>query len=235
MSSGLLNEQQMAEKLGSQWKPFWKTCTSRATGLPYVLQPTSGANTTTYPSPHPLPLRQHLLQFSHTLNIPTLVSHNHLTPSQINSTFSNLAGDALLYIIHRVPPFRYLGHHGDLHHHPHHQPHFTGPYNRTTLPQPDIGLTDQYLMKNRALWICRTPACEALLCATTGKTDYMEIDWLFNVMQILISLFSRFASLPFGNIVDMQLGLNLLVRRHGSYLSSSSISRYIHGEHTSRP
>ena len=65
-------------------------------------------------------------------------------------------------------------------------------------------------MKNRALWICRTPACKALLCVTTGKkTDYMEIDWLFNVMQILLSLFSHYASLPFGNIVNMQLGLNL--------------------------
>ena len=210
MNSGSLNEQQMAEKLGSQWKPFWKTCTSRVTGLHYVLQPTLGASTTTYPSPHSLPLRQHLLRFSHILNIPTLVSHNHLTPSQINYTFSNLAGDALLYIIHRAPLFRYLGHHGDLHHHPHHHPHFTAPYNRTTLLQPDIYLTDQYLLKNRALWICRTPACKALLRFATGKkTDYMGIYWLFNVMQILLPLFSRYSSLPSGNIVNMQLGLNL--------------------------
>ena len=71
MSSGSLNKQQKAEKLGSQWKLFWKTCTSRGTMLQYVLQPTIGADTTTYPSPHPLPLRQHLLRFSHILNIPT--------------------------------------------------------------------------------------------------------------------------------------------------------------------
>ena len=48
MNSGSLNKQQMAEKLGSQWKPFWKTCTSHVIGLHYVLQPTIGAGTTTY-------------------------------------------------------------------------------------------------------------------------------------------------------------------------------------------
>ena len=41
-------------------------------------------------------------------------------------------------------------------------------------------------------------------------TDYMGIYWLFNVMQILLPLFSRYSSLPFGNFVNMQLGLNLL-------------------------
>ena len=139
------------------------------------------------------------------------MSHNHLTPSQINYTFSNLAGDALLNIIHRVPLFLYLGHHGDLHHHPHHQPHFTGPYTRTTLLHPDIHLTDQYLLTNRALWICRTPACNApLRFATVKKTDYMGIYWLFNVVQILLPLFSRYSSLLVGNFVNMQLGLNLL-------------------------
>ena len=53
--------------------------------LTYYSQ-TIGANTTTYPSPHPLPLRQHLLQFFHTLNIPTLVSHNHFDaiPDQLH-------------------------------------------------------------------------------------------------------------------------------------------------------
>ena len=127
MNSGSLNRQQMAEKLGSQWKPFWKTCTSRVTGLHYVPQPTIGAGTTTYPSLPPRPLRHHLLRFSHILNIPTYVSHNHLRPSLTNCTFSNLVGDALLNIIHRVPLFLYLGPRGDLHHHPHHQQHFTGP------------------------------------------------------------------------------------------------------------
>ena len=210
MNSGSLNKQQMAEKLGSQWKPFWKTCTSHVIGLHYVLQPTIGAGTTTYPSLHPLPLRQHFLRFSHILNIPTYVSHNHMMPSQINYTFSNLAGDALLNTIHRVPLFLYLGHHGDLHHHPHHQPHFTGPYTRTTILHRHINLTDQYHLTNRALWICRTPACNApLRFATVKKTDYMGIYWSFNVMGILLPLFSRYSSLPFDNIVNMQLGLNL--------------------------
>ena len=109
--------------------------------------------------------------FFHILNIPTYVSHNHLMPSQINYTFSNLAGDALLNIIHRVPLFLYLGHHGDLHHHPHHQQPFAGPYTRTTLLQPDINLTDQYRLTNRALWICRTPACNAPLRLCDSKED----------------------------------------------------------------
>ena len=233
MNSGLLNKQQMAEKLGNQWKPFWRTCTSHVIGLHYVLQPTIGAGTTTYPFFHPLPLRPHFLRFSHTLNIPTYVSHNHMMPSQINYTFSNRAGDALLNIIHRVPLFLYLGHHGDLHRHPHHQPHFTGLYTRTTILHLHINLTDQYHLTNRALWICRTPACNApLRFATVKKTDYMGIYWSFNVMRSLLSLFSRYSSPPFDNFINVQLGLNLLVRRHGSYLSSSSISRYIHGEHT---
>ena len=210
MNSGSLNKQQMVEKLGSQWKPFWKTCTSHVIGLHYVLPPTIGAGTTTYPSLHPLPLRQHFLRFSHILNIPTYMSHNHMMPSQINYTFSNLAGDALLNTIHRVPLFLYLGHHGDLHPHPHHQPHFTGPYTRTTILHRHINLTDQYHLTNRALWICRTPACNApLRFATVKKTDYMGIYWSFNVMGILLPLFSRYSSLPFDNIVNMQLGLNL--------------------------
>ena len=230
MNSGSLNKQQMAEKLGSQWKPFWKICTSRVTGLHYALQLTIGASTTTYPSP--LPLRQHLLRFSHILNIPTYVSHNHLTPSQINYTFSNLAGDALLNIIQRVPLFLYLGHHGDLHHHPHHQPHFTGPYTRTTLLHLDINLTDKYHLTNRALWICRTPACNApLRRATVKKTDYTGIYLLFNGVRILLPLFSRYSD----HLLICSSGSTFLVRRHGSFFSSSSISRYIHGEHTCRP
>ena len=55
MNFGSWNGQQMAEKLGSQLKRFWKTCTSRVTVLHYAPQPTIGASTTTYLSPHPLP------------------------------------------------------------------------------------------------------------------------------------------------------------------------------------
>jgi len=211
MNFGSWNGQQMAEKLGSQWKRFWKTCTSRVTVLHHALQPTIGASTTTYPSNHPLPLWQHLFRFSHILNIPTSVSHNRLMPYRINYTFSNLAGDALLNITHRVPLFLYLGHHGDLHHRPHHQQHFTGPYTRTTLLHLDITLTDQYQLTNRALWICLTPACNApLRFATVKKTDYMGFYWVFNVVQFFLQLFSRYSSLPFGNFLTMQLGLNLL-------------------------
>ena len=210
MNSGSLNKQQMAGKLGSQWKPFWKTCTSRVTRLQFVLQPTIGAGTTTYPS-HPLPLRPHFLRFSHILNIPTYGSHNHMMPSQINYTFSNLAGDALLNTIHRVPLFLYLGHRGDLHHHPHHQPHFTGPCTRTTLLHPDINLTNQYRLTNRDLWICRTPVFNVpFRFATVKKTDYMGMYWLFNVVQLLLPLLSSGPSLLADNFITLQLWLNLL-------------------------
>ena len=211
MNFGSWNGQQMAEKLGSQWKRFWKTCTSRVTGLHYVLQPTIGASTTTYPSNHPPPLRQHLFRFSHILNIPTSVSHNPLRPYRINYTFFNLAGDALLNITHKVQLHLYLGHHGDLHHHPHHRQHFTGPYTRTTRLHLGIFLTNQYQPMNRALWICLTQACNApLRFATVKKTDYMGFYWVFNVVQFLLQLFSRYSSPPFGNFLTMQLGLNLL-------------------------
>ena len=172
----------MAGKLGSQWKPIWKTCTSRVTRLQFVLQPTIGAITTTYPS-HPLPLRPHFLRFFHILNIPSYVSHNHMMPSQINYIFFNLVGDVLLNTIHKVLLFLYPGHRGDLHHHPHHQPHFTGPCTRTTLLHPDINLTNEYYLTNRDLWICRTPACNTPVRFATGKkTGSMEIYWLFNVV-----------------------------------------------------
>ena len=88
--------------------------------------------------------------------------------------------------------------------------HRTLHYTRTTILHRHINLTDQYHLTNRALWICRTPACNApLRFATVKKTDYMGIYWSFNVMGILLPLFSRYSSLPFDNIVNMQLGLNL--------------------------
>ena len=47
----------MVLKRGSQWKHFWRTCTSPAIVPLYALRPTMGANTMMYPSNHP-PLRQ---------------------------------------------------------------------------------------------------------------------------------------------------------------------------------
>ena len=154
---------------------------------------------------------QHHFRFFHILNIPTSMSHNHLRPYRINYTFSNLAGDALLNITHKVQLHLYLGHHGDLHHHPHHQQHFTEPFTRTPLLHLYIILIDQYHLTNRALWICLTPACNApLRFATVKKTDYMGFYWVFNVVQFLLQLFSRYSSPPFGNFLTMQLGLNFL-------------------------
>ena len=153
----------------------------------------------------------HHFLFSHILNIPTSMSHNRLRPYRINYTSSNLAGDALLNITHKVPLYPYLGHHGDLHHHPHHQQHFTGPYTRTPLLHLCIILIDQYHLMNRALWICLTPACNAPLRLATGKkTDYVGIYWVFYVVQFLLHVFSCFSSPPFGNLLTMQFGLNAL-------------------------
>ena len=59
MNFGSWNGQQMAEKLGNQWKHFWKTCTSRGTVLHCAPLPTIGASTTTYLSNLPPPLQQH--------------------------------------------------------------------------------------------------------------------------------------------------------------------------------
>ena len=163
MNFGSWNGQQMAEKLGSQLKRFLKTCTSRGTVLHCAPPPTIGASTTIYLSNYPPHLRQHPFRFSHILNIPASTSHSRLRPYRINFTFSNRAGDALLNITHKVPLFLYLGHRGDLHHHPHHRQHFTGPYTRTTLLHLCIILIVHYQRMNRALWICLTPACNAPL------------------------------------------------------------------------
>ena len=212
MNFGSWNGPKMAEKPGSLLKHFWKTCTSRVTGRHYAPPPTNGASTTTYPSTHPPLLRQHHFRFFHILNIPTSMSHNHLRPYRINYTFSNLAGDALLNITHKVQLHLYLGHHGDLHHHPHHRQHFTEPFTRTPLLHLYIILIDQYHLTNRALWICLTPACNApLRFATVKKTDYLGFYWVFIVVQFLLQLFLRYSSPSFGNFSTMQLGLNFLI------------------------
>ena len=212
MNFGSWNGPKMAEKPGSLLKHFWKTCTSRVTGRHYAPPPTNGASTTTYPSTHPPPLRHHHFRFFHILNIPTSMSYNHLRPYRINYTFSNLAGDAPLNITHKVQLHLYRGHHGDLHHHPHHRQHFTEPFTRTTLLHFYIILIDQYHLTNRALWICLTPACNApLRFAIVKKTDYLGFYWVFTEIQFLLQLFSRYSSPSFGNFSTMQLGLNFLI------------------------
>ena len=211
MNFGSWNGQMMAEKLGILLKPFWRTCTSRVTGLHYAPPPTNGASTMIYLSTHLPPLRQHPFLFFHILNIPTSMSHNHLMPFLIKYTFSNLAGDALLNITHKVQLHLYLGHRGDLHHHPHHQRHFAETFTRTYLLHLCLILIVQYHMTNRALWICQTPACNApLRFATVKKTASMGYYGVFNVVQFLFQLFSRYSSPSFGNFLTMQLGLNFL-------------------------
>ena len=78
------------------WKPvetFWRTCTSPTIVLPYVPRPTSGADTMTYRSNHPPPLRQLLVLFYHTRNTPTSTSPNRTKRYRTNSIFYSHAGD----------------------------------------------------------------------------------------------------------------------------------------------
>ena len=159
----------MAEKLGSLWKLSWRTCTSRVTWLHYAPPPTNGDSTMMYPSLRLLHLRQHPFLFFHILNIPMYMSHNRLMPYLIKFIFSNPAGDALLNIIHKVRLHLYPGHRGDLHHHPHHRHHFAELFTRTFLPHPYLTHIDKYHLKNLALWICQTPACNASFRFATGK------------------------------------------------------------------
>ena len=184
MNFGSWNGQMMAEKLGSLLKLFWRTCTSRVTGLHYAPPPTNGASTMMYPSTRPLPLWQHPVLFFHILNIPMSTSRNRLMPYLIKYTFSNLAGDALLNIIHKVRLHLYPGHHGDLHHHPHHRHHFAEPFTRTSLLHLCLIPIDKYQLMNRALWICQTPACNAPFRFATGKkTDSLGLSSVFYVVQ----------------------------------------------------
>jgi hypothetical protein len=195
MNFGSWNGQQTAEKLGNQWKHFWKTCTSRGTVLHCEPLPTIGASTTRYLSNHPPPLQQHPSRFYHIPNIPTSTSHSRTRPSLTNFTFSNRAGDALLNITHKVPLFLYLGHHGDLHHRPHHRQHFTGPYTPTTRLHLFIILIVHHLRMNQALWICQTPACN--LTPRLAKRKEMNTDSvaIYGYLLLYILFFLSFVFL----------------------------------------
>ena len=105
----------MVLKRGSQWKHFWRTCTSPTIVLPYVLRLTIGADTMMYQSNHPPLLRQLLFLFSHTLNMPTSTFLNRTKRYRTNSIFYSHAGDVLLNITLKEPPPLYFGHRGDLH------------------------------------------------------------------------------------------------------------------------
>ena len=170
MNFGSWNGQKMVEKLGSRWKLFWRTFTSRVTGLHYAPLPTNGDSTMTmYPFFRLLHLRQHPFLFFHILNIPMYMSHNRLMPYLIKFIFSNPAGDALLNIIHKVRPHLYPGHHGDLHHHPHLRNRFAEFFTLMSLPHPNLTLTDYYHLTNRAQWICQTQVFNTSLRFATGK------------------------------------------------------------------
>ena len=95
----------------------------------------------------------------HIPNTPTSTCPNRTKRYRTSFIFYNHAGDVQLNIIHKVPLFLCLGHHGDLHHLPHHRQHSTGTYTRITLPHLFIILIAHYLRMNLALWICLTPVC----------------------------------------------------------------------------
>ena len=103
----------MVLKRGSQWKHFWRTCTSPAIAPLYALRPTIGANTMMYPFNHPH-LRPLPFLFSHILNTPMSTSLSRTKRYRTSFTFYSHAGDVRPNTTHKVPLFLYLGHHGDL-------------------------------------------------------------------------------------------------------------------------
>ena len=229
----------MVLKLGNQWKHFWKTCTSQGIVPPCAPLLTIGASIMIYPSNHPPPLRQHPFRFSHIPNTPTSTFHNRTKRYRTSFTFYNHAGDVRLNIIHKVPLFLCLGHHGDLHHRPHHRQHFTGPYTWITLPHLFIILTVHYLRTNLALWICLTPVCNRPHHFAKRKK---KKDWMSTYDHSLCTPFRTsslswlsFSSLSYLTVfLFCSLGLTLGTRRHGSLFSPSPISRYIQGWYTTR-
>ena len=176
MNFGSWKGHSMVLRRGSQWKHFWRTCTSPTIVLPYVLRLTIGADTMMYPSNHPPPLRQLLFLFSHTLNMPMSTSLNRTKRYQTNSIFYSHAGDVLPNTTLKVPPLLYLGHHGDLHHLLHHRQHCTGPHISIALP-PLLNMYIVHRMRTTlALWICPTPVCNTPhhLAASKKNSDYMS-------------------------------------------------------------
>ena len=224
----------MVLKRGNQWKHFWRTFTSQGIVPPCAPLLTIGASTMIYPSNHPPPLRQHPFRFSHIPNTPTSTFHNRMKRYRTSFTFYNHAGDVRLNIIHKVPLFLCLGHHGDLHHLPHHRQHFTGPYTRITLPHLFIILIVHYLRTNLALWICLTPVCNTP--HHFAKRKRLNVDlWPFiayPVSYFFPVMILVFQFIVINSILICSLGLTLGTRRHGSLFSSSPISRYIQGWYT---
>ena len=159
MNFGSWNGQKMVEKLGSRWKLFWSTFTSRVTGLHYAQLPTNGDSTMMYPLFRPPRLRQPRFLFYHILTTTMYMLNNRMWPFPIRFGFSNPAGDAPLNIIHKVHPHLYIGHHGELRHHPHHRHQLVELSIPISLRPLHVIYTDKYHQKNLALWICRTPAC----------------------------------------------------------------------------
>jgi len=159
MNFGSWKGHSMVLKRGSQWKHFWRTCTSPATVPPYALRPTIGANTMMYPSNRPPPLRQLPFLLSHILNMPMSTSLNRTKRYRTSFIFYNHAGDVRPNTTLKVLLLLYLGHHGDLHHLLHHRQHCTGPYISIALPPLLNMYIVHWMQTTLARWICRTPVC----------------------------------------------------------------------------
>ena len=161
----------MVLKRGNQWKHFWRTCILPVIVPPYAPRLTIGDSTMMYPSNHLPPLRQLPFLFSHIPNTPTSTFLNRMKRYRTSFTFYNHAGDVRLNTIHKVLPPLYFGHHGDLHHLPHHRQHFTGPYIPITLPHLLTIHIVHLLRTNLTLWICPTLVCNTPHYFAEGKKE----------------------------------------------------------------
>ena len=159
MNFGSWNEQTMEEKPGDLRKHSWRTSILPWIRLHYAPLPTNGNSTMMYPLFRPPRLRQPRFLFYHILTTTMYMLNNRMWPFPIRFGFSNPAGDAPLNIIHKVHPHLYIGHHGELRHHPHHRHQLVELSIPISLRPLHVIYTDKYHQTNLALWICRTPAC----------------------------------------------------------------------------
>ena len=159
MNFGSWNEQTMEEKPGDLWKHSWRTSILPWIRLHYAPLPPNGDSTMMYPLFRPPRLRQPRFLFYHILTTTMYMLNNRMWPFPIRFGFSNPAGDAPLNIIHKVHPHLYIGHHGELRHHPHHRHQLVELSIPISLRPLHVIYTDKYHQTNLALWICRTPAC----------------------------------------------------------------------------
>ena len=236
MNFGSWNAQMMVEKHGNLWKPFWKTFISLWIGLHYALLPISGASTMMYRLLRPLRLRLHRFWYFHIPNIPMYMSRNRLMLYLIKFIFSNLVGDAPPNIIHKEHLLPYPGHHGDLHHHPHHRNHFVDLCTLILLPHLRFIHMDRPYHKNLALWTCQIPAYDD----SPQFANKMTIDLFCFILvrspwcTVLISYFSSLFSFLIDYLAALALFCHLDAMAPSSsrphpYRATSTVATHLKG------